>query len=78
MDINFKLTFNIDPALAEALELNEDTLFETFYDDGKIIIQTIDADDFIEEDLEDDDCEFDECKDCPCFCQNCGKCTYDD
>ena len=72
MDINFRLTFDVSPMIADALELSEDTMFETYYDDGKIIVQTVDDNDLVE----DANCEFDECEERSHFCPHCSECTY--
>ncbi len=66
----FEFTLKINPAVAELLGLNEDSIIEAFYDpdEDEIVIRVVDEDD--------DDGDFDEnpCNGCPLFCQEHGTC----
>lgn len=62
----------------KALGLDEDTIFETYFEDGKIIIHVLDEDELGEiDEFEDDDIP-EECLECPHFCWHCGVCTLDE
>lgn len=62
----------------KSLGLDEDTIFETYFEDGKIVIHVLDEDDLDEvEDCEDSDIP-EECFECPHFCWHCGVCTLDE
>ena len=62
----------------KALGLDEDTAFETYFEDGKIIIHVLDEDDLNDiEDDEDSDIP-EECFECPHICRRCGVCTLDE
>ena len=71
--------------LLNALGIDEDTLFEAYYDDGKIKVRILDEE-ALEDEFEDDDEGFDvedidvpeECAECPHFCWHCGVCTLDE
>ena len=61
----------------KTLGIDEDTLFETCYENGRIIIRILDEDDLDEdEDYEDGDIP-EECFECPHFCWHYGVCTLD-
>lgn len=62
----------------KALGLDEDTIFESYFEDGKIIIHVLDEDDLGEIDEYEDDDIPEECLECPHFCQRCGVCTLDE
>lgn len=62
----------------KALGLDEDTIFESYFEDGKIIIHVLDEDDLGEIDEYEDDDIPEECLECPHFCRRCGVCTLDE
>ena len=62
----------------KALGLDEDTIFETYFEDGKIIIHVLDKDEVGEVDEFEDDDIPEECLECPHFCWRCGVCTLDE
>lgn len=59
-----------------ALGIDEDTAFETFFEDGAIKIRILDEEDLNEDKYFEDDIPF-ECIDCPHFCWRCSVCTLD-
>lgn len=80
MEYRAEFAITLPEDLLNALGIDEDTLFEAYYDDGKIKVRILD-----EEALEDDDEDFDdnidvpeECAECPHFCWHCGLCTLDE
>lgn len=52
MEINCKLTFNIPEELIDALGISEDTVFETYYENGALHIHPLTEAELAE--LEDD------------------------
>ena len=76
---NLTLAVNLDEEIADALGIDEDTAFETYYENGHIVIRVLNEDD-IEDFVCDEECELcpvhlegceDNCNRCAC----CGKCT---
>lgn len=62
----------------KALGLDEDTAFETYFEDGKIIIHVLNEDDLGDfEDDEDRDIP-EECSECPHLCWHHGICTFEE
>lgn len=84
MERNFELSINISEEIAEKLGIDESTVFDTYYEDGRLIIAVVDEDEeYYDEDDEDDeeeyiDCTEDDCEDCEYCCPHCGECTLDD
>lgn len=54
MELNLKLTYSIPEELIDALGITDDTVFCTYYSDGKLIVETVDED---EVEMFDDDIE---------------------
>ncbi len=89
MEINLKITLGLNKSLIESLGITDDTAFITTYHDGKLVIEVLDDDGFIEDDLYDEDEDYDEdeefdcepgcidCKDCEYFCNHCKRCVLD-
>ena len=83
MDYRAEFAITLPGNLLDALGIDEDTLFEAYFDDGKIKVRILDEDD-LKDELEDDEDFFDddevpeECADCPHFCWHCGVCTLDE
>lgn len=83
MEYRAEFTITLPEELLKTLGIDEDTLFEAYYDDGKIKVRILDEDD-LEEDYDDDDFVDDddevpeECTDCPHYCWHCGVCTLDE
>lgn len=76
MDYKAEFTITLPDELLDALGIDEDTLFEAFYEDGKIKVRPLDEDD-LDEDIEDSDEDevSEKCVLCPNYCWNCGSCT---
>lgn len=84
MERNFELSINISEEIAEKLGIDESTVFDTYYEDGRLIIAVVDEDEeyYDEDDEEDDDdyidCTEDDCDECEYRCPHCGECTLDE
>ena len=76
MDYKAEFTITLPDELLDALGIDEDTLFEAFYEDGKIKVRPLDEDD-LDEDIEDSDEDEvpEKCVLCPNYCWKCGSCT---
>lgn len=76
MDYKAEFTITLPDELLDALGIDENTLFEAFYEDGKIKVRPLDEDD-LDEDIEDSDEDEvpEKCVLCPNYCWNCGSCT---
>ena len=76
MDYKAEFTITLPDELLDALGIDEDTIFEAFYEDGKIKVRPLDEAD-LDEDIEDSD--EDEVPEksvlCPNYCWKCGSCT---
>lgn len=84
MEYRAEFAITLPDDLLDALGIDEDTLFEAYYDDGKIKVRILDEED-LEDEFEDDDEDFggniavpEECAVCPHFCWHCGVCTLDE
>ena len=81
MEYRAEFAITLPEDLLNALGIDEDTLFEAYYDYGKIKVRILDEE-ALEYELEDDYEDFDdnidvpeECAECPHFCWHCGVCT---
>lgn len=76
MDYKAEFTITLPDELLDALGIDEDTLFEAFYEDGKIKVRPLDEAD-LDEDIEDSDEDEvpEKCVLCPNYCWKCGSCT---
>ena len=78
MEYKTEFTILLPEKLTAALDINEDTLFETYLDDGKIKVRVIDESEFEDElsnyDLTDNDKE---CPECPNYCHSCGRSLFE-
>lgn len=77
MEYKTEFRITLPEELLNALEINEDTLFEAYFDAGSIKVRILDEDD-LENEFEDDDEVPDECAECPHYCWHCGVCTFDE
>lgn len=79
MDYKKKFTVVLPESLTDVLGIDEETVLETFFEDGKIKIRIID-DDGMENVYEDTNgTEIPEkCIECPHFCHECGVCTVNE
>lgn len=82
MDYKVEFTLALPDELLDTLGINEDTLFEAYFDEGKIKVRILDEeiteDDFGNENFEERDEVPGECIDCPHYCRRCGVCTLED
>ena len=85
MEIKFKVILNIPTESIEALGITEDTLFKTTVEDGKLVLEMLEDEDFDEDEFDDDDYDDDDIVECECgcnncehFCHHCGRCVLDD
>ena len=63
----FQFNLDVDPEIAEELSLDEDTVFETYFEDGKVIVRILD--DAVSQEFESTPCDM-----CPFFCKRKGIC----
>ncbi len=84
MEYRAEFAITLPEDLLDALGIDEDTLFEAYYDDGKIKVRILDEDD-LKDGFEDDDEDYDddidvpeECAECSHYCRHCGVCTLDE
>lgn len=86
MDIRAKITVTLPKELIDTLEINDETLFSTYFEDGKLIVEPIDETCGADYDEDDEEyCEDEEegevperCLNCPRFCHICQECTLQD
>lgn len=78
MEYKTEFTILLPEKLTAALDIDEDTLFETYLDGGKIKVRVIDESEFEDElsncDLTDNGKE---CAECPNYCRSCGRCLFE-
>ena len=78
MEYKTEFTILLPEKLTAALDIDEDTLFETYFDDGQIKVRVIDESEFKDElsncDLTDNGKE---CAECPNYCRSCGRCLFE-
>lgn len=76
MDYKAEFTITLPDELLDALGIDEDTIFEAFYEDGKIKVRPLDEAD-LDDDIEDSDEDEvpEKCVLCPNYCWKCGSCT---
>ena len=41
MDYKISITINLSPGLIELLDISKDTVFEAYYDDGQIVVNSL-------------------------------------
>jgi len=58
----FQFNLDVDPEIAEELSLDEDTVFETYFEDGKVIVRIL-------EDADSQEFESTPGDMCPFFCK---------
>lgn len=84
MDYRTEFSFSLPEELVKTLGIDEDTAFETYFEDGRVKVRILDEEDFendveLSEDIEKND-ELnvpEKCVLCPNFCWHCRKCTID-
>jgi len=91
MEYITEFSFPLSEELLETLGINEDTAFETYYEDGRIRVRVLNdeeledefedaEDEVVDEEVDDDDIDLslpEKCVLCPNFCWHCKKCTID-
>lgn len=75
MKFDVRIKIDVPDEVADTLGIDEDSVLESYYEDGYIYIRKVD-DDEIEELIHEDDC--DECEDCAMLCPHCNHCILDD
>lgn len=75
MEYKTEFRITLPEELLNTLGIDEDTLFEAYFDAGSIKVRILDEDD-LENEFEDDVPE--ECAECPHYCWHCGVCTFDE
>lgn len=75
MEYKTEFRITLPEELLNTLGIDEDTLFEAYFDDGSIKVRILDEDD-LEDEFEDEVPE--ECAECPHYCWHCGVCTLDE
>lgn len=75
MEYKTEFRITLPEELLNTIGIDEDTLFEAYFDDGSIKVRILDEDD-LEDEFEDEVPE--ECAECPHYCWHCGVCTLDE
>lgn len=75
MEYKTEFRITLPEELLNTLGIDEDALFEAYFDAGSIKVRILDEDD-LEDEFEDDVPE--ECAECPHYCWHCGVCTLDE
>lgn len=68
MDVEIKLRVDMPKEVAEAFGINEDTVFDSYYENGQIHICVVPPEELA--DTDDEYCEF--------ICPHCKKCLFDE
>ena len=76
MEYKTEFSFPLSEELLKNLGIDEDTAFETYYEDGRIRIRVLD-DEELEDEVDEDLSIPEKCVLCPKFCWHCRKCTID-
>lgn len=75
MKFDVRIKIDVPDEVADTLGIDEDSVLESYYENGYIYIRKVD-DDEIDELTHEDDC--DECEDCAMLCPHCQHCILDD
>lgn len=75
MEFDVRIKIDMPDEMADTLGIDEDSVLESYYENGYIYIRKVD-DDELEELIHEDDC--DECEDCAMLCPHCQHCILDD
>jgi hypothetical protein len=76
MEIEVKIKIAMPDEVANTLGIDEDSVLESYYEDGYIYICKVDDDELDELAHEYDDCT--DCEGCEMFCPHCQNCILDD
>lgn len=74
MEIDVRIKIELPEETAEALDIDENSVLESYYEDGFIYIRKLSDEELIDES---EDCDTD-CDGCEAYCPNCGHCRYND
>lgn len=74
MEIDVRIKIELPEETAEALDIDENSVLESYYEDGFIYIHKMPDEELTDED---EDCDRN-CDSCESYCPNCGHCRYDD
>lgn len=66
MKENVKIKISLDSELCETLGIDENTSFETYFENGCIVVRVC------------EEAEEIDCAGCPYYCTACGNCTLDE
>lgn len=75
MKFDVRMKIDMPDEMADTLGIDEDSVLESYYENGYIYIRKVD-DEELEELTHEDDCE--ECGDCAMLCPHCNQCILDD
>lgn len=75
MEFDVRIKIDMPDEMADTLGIDEDSVLESYYENGYIYIRKVD-DEELEELIHEDDC--DECGDCAMLCPHCNHCILDD
>lgn len=75
MEIDVRIKVALPDEVANTLGIDEDSVLESYYEDGYICIRKVDV-----EELEklSDECDMCDCEECEMFCPHCQNCILDD
>ena len=76
MEIEVKIKIAMPDEVAENLGIDEDSVLESYDEDGYIYIRKIDDDELDELAHEHENCT--DCESCEMFCPHCQSCILDD
>lgn len=75
MEIDVRIKIDLPNEVADTLGIDEDSVLESYYENGYIYIRKVD-DDELEELAHESDCE--ECEECAMLCPHCQHCILED
>lgn len=75
MKFDVRIKIDMPDEMADTLGIDEDSVLESYYENGYIYIRKVD-DEELEELTHEDNCE--ECGDCAMLCPHCHHCILDD
>ena len=75
MEIDVRIKIDLPNEVADTLGIDEESVLESYYENGYIYIRKVD-DDELEELAHESDCE--ECEECAMLCPHCQHCILED
>lgn len=73
MEFDVKIKIDLPDEVADTLGINEDSVLESYYENGYIYIRKVD-----ENELEELAHDHDDCTDCEMYCPHCQSCLLDE